>query len=135
MTIPCAGCVYHREGAQMVFSSLQFCVHQFCHGVRPPRVHLPMAVVSVGEGGRREGGKEGGREGGRWMREKSESSRKEGGGREKPRSVWSHGVDVHVYTCTSENHNSLQTAPRPRCQPVTQCTGCISANTRPHQLC
>ena len=28
----------------------------------------------------------------------------------------------------------LQTALRPRCQPVTHCAGCISANTRPHQL-
>ena len=46
-------------------------------------------------GGREEGGRG----------EKSESSRKEGGGREKPRSVWSHGVDV--YTCTPENHDSL----------------------------
>ena len=45
----------------------------------------------------------GGREGGRGG--KSESSRKGEGGREKPRSVWSHGVDV--YTCTPENHDSL----------------------------
>ena len=55
-------------------------------------------------------------------------------------SVWSvcievfQGWDIHE-TISEQQLPRLRTAHRPTCQPVTdQCTGCVSANTRPHQL-
>ena len=42
----------------------------------------------------------------------------------------------HIHENISEPQlPRLQTAPRPRCQPVTHCAGRVAANTRPHQLC
>ena len=39
---------------------------------------------------------------------------------------------IHVHENIREPQ-LLQTASRPRCQSVTQCAGCVSASTRPHQ--